>query len=358
VLFEQLGLKPGKKRSGGTWSTDAEELERLSADHPAIALILDYRQTAKLRATFVEGLLKAIDPADGRVHTTFNQTLTSTGRLSSSEPNLQNIPIRTAEGRQIRAAFVAAPGHLLIDADYSQIELRLLAHLSGDPEMVGAFVRREDIHTGTASRLFGIPASQVTGEMRSVAKTMNFSIVYGISDFGLARDLGVSVREAHKLIAEYEARYPNIRSYLDSLVAQAVQNGYVETMFGRRRNLPELKAASRSVRQFGERAAMNAPIQGTAADLIKIAMVRVDQALRQAHLKARLVLQVHDELIIEAPQDEAAQAADLLKTAMESAMALSVPLVAEVSSGASWAACKAGDEAEPVPDPDAEPRKE
>ena len=182
--------------------------------------------------------------------------------------------------------------------------------------------------------------------------------MYGISDFGLARDLGVSVREAHKLIAEYEARYPNIRSYLDSLVAQAVQNGYVETMFGRRRNLPELKAASRSVRQFGERAAMNAPIQGTAADLIKIAMVRVDQALRQAHLKARLVLQVHDELIIEAPQDEAAQAADLLKTAMESAMALSVPLVAEVSSGASWAACKAGDEAEPVPDPDAEPRKE
>ena len=350
VLFEQLGLKPGKKRSGGTWSTDAEELERLSGDHPAIPLILDYRQTAKLRATFVEGLLKAIDPADGRVHTTFNQTLTSTGRLSSSEPNLQNIPIRTAEGRQIRAAFVAAPGHLLIDADYSQIELRLLAHLSGDPEMVGAFVRREDIHTGTASRLFGVPAEQVTSDMRAIAKTMNFSIVYGISDFGLARDLGVSVREAHKLISDYETRYPKIRSYLDSLVTKAVQNGYVETMFGRRRYLPELKAANRSVRQFGERAAMNAPIQGTAADLIKIAMVLVDQALRQAGLKARLVLQVHDELIIEAPLDEAGQAADLLKSAMESAMTLSVPLVAEVSNGTSWAACKAGEEPRPEPD--------
>jgi DNA polymerase-1 len=344
VLFDDLGLKTGKKRAGGTWSTDADELERLSGDHPVISLIVDHRQTAKLKATFVEGLIKMIDPRDGRVHTTFNQTLTATGRLSSSEPNLQNIPIRTAEGRQIRHAFIAGPGQVLIDADYSQIELRLLAHLSGDPAMIEAFVNREDIHTDTACRIFGLSADQISSDMRSIAKTMNFSIVYGISDFGLARDLGVTVRQAHKWIAEYEARYPHVRQYLDSLVAGASANGYVETMFGRRRYLAELKSPNRNIRQFGERAAMNTPIQGTAADLIKIAMVRVDRALKEAGLKAQLILQVHDELIVEAPEHEADQAAELLQQAMEGAMALSVPLVAEVCRGHSWAACKNQDD--------------
>ena len=340
VLFETLNLKPGKKRSGGSYSTDADELERLANDHPVVPLIVDYRQTAKLRTTFVDSLMKLIDQRDGRVHTTFNQMITTTGRLSSSDPNLQNIPIRTAEGRKIRQAFVAGQGCLLIDADYSQIELRLLAHLSGDPAMIEAFRTRQDIHTDTACRVFGVPADQVSGAMRSIAKTMNFSIVYGISDFGLARDLGVSLSQAHKWIAEYEARYPRIRAFLDSLVVNARENGYVETLFGRRRYITELASANRNVRQFGERAAMNMPIQGTAADLIKIAMVRADQALKEAGLKARLILQVHDELIVETPEAEAGQAAEILRDAMEQAMDLDVPLVAEVCRGYSWAACK------------------
>lgn len=340
VLFEDLGLKTGKRRSGGAWSTDADELERLSDDHPIIPLILDYRQTSKLRATFVEGLIKAIDPEDGRVHTTFNQALTSTGRLSSSDPNLQNIPIRTAQGRQIRQAFIARSGHVLIDADYSQIELRLLAHLSQDPAMIEAFVQYQDIHTDTACRIFGLSPEAVTSEMRAIAKTMNFSIVYGISDYGLARDLGVSVRQAHRWITEYEARYPRIRAYLDHLVDEADEKGYAETLFGRRRYISQLKSSNRNIRQFGERAAMNTPIQGTAADLIKIAMVKVNQALRKADLKARLILQVHDELIVEAPVDEAEEAGKLLKDAMESAMKLDVPLVAEVCQANRWSECK------------------
>jgi DNA polymerase I len=349
VLFDDLGLKTGKKRSGGTWSTDADELERLADDHPVIPLIIEYRQMTKLRASFVDSLMKLIDPQDGRVHTTFNQTLTTTGRLSSSEPNLQNIPIRTAEGRKIRRAFVAAPGHLLIDADYSQIELRLLAHLSGDPAMIEAFNKRQDIHTDTACRIFGVNASEVSTDMRAIAKTMNFSIVYGISDFGLARDLGVTVRQAHKWISEYEARYPRIRAYLDSLVTAAKKNGYVETLFGRRRYLQELSSASRNVRQFGERAAMNTPIQGTAADMIKIAMVRADRSLKQAGLNARLILQVHDELIVEAQLDEADRAAEILQEAMEQAMKLDVPLVAEICRGHSWAECKEKIEDDPDP---------
>lgn len=340
ILFQDLGLEPGKKRSGGTYATDAGELDRLHDEHPIIPLIVQYRQTAKLRATFVEGLIKVIDPADGRVHTTFNQTLTATGRLSSSEPNLQNIPIRTAEGRRIREAFVADSGCVLIDADYSQIELRLLAHLSGDPAMTEAFNHQADIHSDTACRLFGCSAGQVTSEQRSIAKTMNFSIVYGISDFGLARDLGVSVRKAHQLIAEYEAKYPQIRAFLKNLVTEAYEHGYVETLSGRRRYLTELKSPQYTVRQFGERAAMNTPIQGTAADLIKKAMVLADQALKDAGLSASLILQIHDELIVEAPEHEAQQAAELLRHSMESAMELSVPLVADVSFGYSWAACK------------------
>ncbi len=337
VLFVQLQLPPGKKRSGGSFATDAEELERLHQAHPIVPLITQYRQTAKLLATFVDGLIKAIDPEDGRVHTTFNQTLTATGRLSSSDPNLQNIPIRTAEGRQIREAFVAAPGHLLIDADYSQIELRLLAHLSQDPAMLEAFTHKRDIHTDTAARLFNCPAEDVTADQRAVAKTMNFSIIYGISDFGLARDLGVSLARAHTLIEEYERMYPKVRATLKQFVTQAYETGYVETLTGRRRTLHELKSAQYAVRQFGERAAMNTPLQGTAADLIKKAMVEIDQTLQAKGLKARLILQVHDELILEAPEDEVDQAAQLLKQAMEAAMTLSVPLIADVSVGKSWA---------------------
>lgn len=340
VLFQELGLATGKKRTGGTFSTDSDELERLAGEHPAIPLIIEHRQIAKLRSTFVEGLKKALDPADGRVHTTFNQAQTATGRLSSSEPNLQNIPIRMDAGQLIRRAFVAAPGNILLDADYSQIELRLLAHLADDPAMIEAFVRAEDIHANTASRIFNCSLQAVTPEMRSIAKTMNFSIVYGISDFGLARDLGIPVRQAHRYIAEYEAQYPQVRKYLDQLIASAYRDGYVETMMGRRRYMTELKSANRSLRQFGERAAMNTPVQGTAADLIKIAMVRAAGKFRQAGMKAGLILQVHDELIVEAPLPEASAAALILKEAMENVVQLKVPLIAEVRQGNSWADCK------------------
>ncbi len=339
VLFGQLGLKPGKKRSGGTFSTDSDELDRLADEHPVIRRIIEFRQTAKLRSTYIEGLRKVIDPNDGRVHTTFNQMLTSTGRLSSTEPNLQNIPIRMAAGQKIRAAFITAPEFILLDADYSQIELRLLAHLSGDPAMLEAFRRGADIHTETACSLFGCQPDTVTSEQRAIAKTMNFSIVYGISDFGLARDLGVPIQTAHQLIHDYDQRYPRVRQWLNEQVELAHEKGYVETMFGRRRYLHELKSANRNVRQFGERAAMNAPVQGSAADLIKIAMVRVEQALRQQNLQAELILQVHDELMVEAPVAERDEAAALLQRCMESAVQLDVPLVAEVRSGASWADC-------------------
>jgi len=340
VLYDDLGLATGKKRSGGAYSTDSEELERLSGEHPVIPLIIEHRQIAKLRSTYVEGLKKVRDPADGRVHTTFNQILTATGRLSSSDPNLQNIPIRMEAGQKIRWAFIAAPGHILIDADYSQVELRLLAHLSGDPAMIEAFVRAEDIHTNTACRIFDLPPEKITPDMRSIAKTMNFSIVYGISDFGLARDLGISVRQAHHYIAEYEEQYPEIRRYLTGLVDNAYRTGYVETVTGRRRYMPELKSANRNLRQFGERAAMNTPVQGSAADLIKIAMVMTAAGLKAAGLQAGLILQVHDELIIESPLAEADQAAAILRESMENAMQLQVPLLAEVHRGFSWAECK------------------
>jgi DNA polymerase-1 len=340
VLFEHLGLSTGKKRTGGNYSTDSEELERLIDQHPVIAPIIEHRLIAKLRSTFVEGLRKAIDTRDGRVHTTFNQVLTTTGRLSSTEPNLQNIPIRAEQGNRIRSAFIAAPGKILLDADYSQIELRLLAHLSGDPAMLSAFNEHQDIHLNTACHIFDLPPEQITSAQRSIAKTMNFSIVYGISDFGLARDLGVTIKQAHQYIEGYNSEYPHVRSYLDQLIRKAYETGYVETLFGRRRYLPELQSANRNLRQFGERAAMNTPIQGTAADLIKMAMVRVRASFNEAKLKSRLVLQVHDELIVEAPLAEADRAAELLKIAMEDALRLDVPLIAEVHHGYRWSDCK------------------
>ncbi len=340
VLFEHLGLSTGKKRTGGNFSTDSEELERLVDQHPVIAPIIEHRLIAKLRSTFVEGLRKAIDSRDGRVHTTFNQVLTTTGRLSSTEPNLQNIPIRAEQGNRIRSAFIAAPGYILLDADYSQIELRLLAHLAQDPAMLSAFNQHEDIHLNTACHIFDLPPESITSKQRSIAKTVNFSIVYGISDFGLARDLGVTVKQAHQYIEGYNNEYPHVRSYLDQLIRNAYETGYVETLFGRRRYLPELQSANRNLRQFGERAAMNTPIQGTAADLIKMAMVRVRTLFAREKLEARLVLQVHDELIVEAPLAEADRAAALLKIAMEEALSLSVPLIAEVHRGHRWSDCK------------------
>lgn len=334
VLFETLGLKAGKKTQRG-YSTDADTLESLLDAHPCIAPILKYRQIVKLNSTYIDALLRKMDTS-GRVHTFFDQTGTATGRISSSEPNLQNIPVRTELGREIRKAFVAGPGCVLADADYSQIELRVLAHLSRDAAMTDAFQKAQDIHTRTAAEVYGVPMEQVTAEMRSSAKAVNFGLVYGISDFGLARNIGISRKEAAAFIARYFARYPAIKAYMDQAVRQGYDQGYAVTMMGRRRQLPELKAANANTRNFGERAAMNTPVQGTAADIIKLAMVRVHGALKEQGLKARLILQVHDELMIEAPREEEAQVSALLKRCMEEVAALSVPLVAEVKTGESW----------------------
>lgn len=340
VLFDRLGLPSGRKNAGGGYSTDSDELDRLSNLHPVVPLLLEYRQISKLDSTFVIGLLKGIDPKDNRIHSSFSQAMTTTGRLSSAEPNLQNIPIRTEMGRLIRKAFIAPDGYMLLDADYSQIELRLLAHLSGDETMIRAFMNNVDIHTETASSIFKLPVESVLPHMRSAAKTVNFSIVYGISDYGLSQDLGVSIQEAHTYIEKYYSKYPKIREYLDSLKASGYDKGYVETMFKRRRNLRELTSPNRNVRMFGERAAMNTPIQGTAADIIKIAMNRVSKDLKQAGLQARLILQVHDELIIECAEKHIAPVSVILKNAMETAAVLTVPLISEVRVGKSWFECK------------------
>jgi len=340
VLFEKLLLPSGRKNSSGTYSTDSDELTRLIDEHPVVRDILNYRQISKLDSTFVLGLQKVINPLDGRVHSSFSQVMTNTGRLSSAEPNLQNIPIRSDLGSQIRKAFIAPPGRVLLDADYSQIELRLLAHLSQDENMMNAFLHNEDIHTNTAANIFNVPREMVQPSMRSAAKTVNFSIVYGISDFGLAQDLGVSFQEAHHYIEHYYAQYPKIRAYLDSLKKMGYDKGYVETMFGRRRVVKELTSPNRNIRNFGERAAMNTPVQGTAADIIKIAMNRVSAGLKKEKFDAVLILQVHDELIVECREDQADAASVVLKHAMEGAALLRVPLIAEVSQGLSWYACK------------------
>jgi len=353
VLFEELGLPAGRRSASGNYSTSADILEGLVNQHDIVPLIIEYRLLSKLLSTFIEGLEKLIDPRDNRVHTTLNQVQTSTGRLSSTEPNLQNIPIRMSVGNQIRKAFAAPAGWLLVDADYSQIELRLLAHLSGDPAMIEAFAKGEDIHTTTATGLFGVTAEQVTREQRSIAKTVNFSIVYGVSDFGLARSLGIPVKEAHKYISEYDARYPEVRKYLDGLIAAAYEKGYVETILGRRRYMHELKSANRNQRNFGERAAMNMPLQGTAADLIKIAMVRLDRELRKQGFKARLILQVHDELIVEAPLAEVERVRELMRRVMENVVELKVPLLIDIDQGDTWYNCKIA-EGESEPEPPAE----
>ena len=333
VLFEKLGLRPPKKTKTG-YSTDAATLEKLAGEHPILPLILEYRKLTKLNSTYVEGLLGLA--RNGRIHTTFHQTVTLTGRLSSTEPNLQNIPVREPLGRELRRMFVAKEGCLLLDADYSQIELRILAHVAGDERMIEAFLSGQDIHALTASQAFGVPLEQVTPDMRRSAKAVNFGIVYGISDFSLAADIGVSRAQAKQYIDSYFETYPGIRRYLDEVVAQAKERGYVTTLLGRRRYLPELTSSNYNQRSFGERAAMNTPIQGTAADIIKLAMVRVRNRLKSEGFAARLVLQVHDELIVECPEQEADAAAKLLEQEMMNAMTLRVPLTVEVKKGASW----------------------
>ena len=334
VLFETLNLPHGKKTQKG-YSTDADTLEKLSDLHPCIEKILKYRQVVKLNSTYIDALLRKMD-ATGRVHTSFDQTGTATGRISSSEPNLQNIPVRTEMGREIRKAFIPAPGCVLADADYSQIELRVLAHFSGDHAMVDAFRKGQDIHARTAAEVYGVPMEEVTRDMRSSAKAVNFGLVYGISEFGLARNIGVSRREAAGFIARYFERYPGVKKFMDEAVKKGYDKGYAETMMGRRRQLPELKSGNANVRSFGERAAMNTPVQGTAADIIKLAMVRVHEALKKEGLRARLILQVHDELLIEAPAEEKEKVAALLQKCMEEVFTLKVPLVAEVKTGESW----------------------
>ena len=338
LLFDRLGLKGGKKTKTG-YSTSADVLEGLSDAHPIVPLILEYRKYAKLKSTYVDALLR-LRGADGRIHTCFDPVGTVTGRISSAEPNLQNIPVRTPLGREIRRAFVAGRGCRLVDADYSQIELRVLAHMSGDEVMREAFLLGQDIHARTAAEVYGVPIEFVTGEMRSSAKAVNFGIVYGISDFGLAKNLGVTRAEAADFIERYFARYPAVKRFMDACVAQGKTEGYVSTLMGRRRYLPELSDRSYNIRQFGERAAMNSPIQGTAADIIKLAMIRVHGELAARGLRARLILQVHDELIVEAPEDEVEAVKALLAECMSGVMKLSVPLIATVSVGDTWYECK------------------
>ncbi|MGE5554236.1 MAG: DNA polymerase I [Betaproteobacteria bacterium] len=336
ILFEKLHLPAGKRTKTG-FSTSAEVLEELALDHPIARHLLDHRQLVKLKTTYVDTLPALINPRTGRVHTTFNQAVTATGRLSSTNPNLQNVPVRTEEGGRVREAFVAGEeGHLLISADYSQIELRVMAHLSGDPVLGEAFRSGEDIHTRTAAEMFGIKPEEVTPEMRSGAKAINFGIIYGISSFGLARGTKISREQAQEFINAYFARYARVKSYLDEVVAKARQSGFVTTILGRRRFLPDLHSRNYALRSFAERTAMNTPIQGTAADIIKLAMIACERELAARGLKTRMVLQVHDELVFEGPKEELPAVAALVREAMEQALPLSVPLLVEVEAGRNW----------------------
>ena len=335
ILFEKLGLPSGKKTKTG-YSTDADTLAELAPAHEIVAKILEYRELTKLRSTYADSLPKLIDPRTGRIHTSLNQAVTATGRLSSSEPNLQNIPIKTEIGREIRKAFVASPGNMLISADYSQIELRILAHVSRDPELIRSFREDEDIHTRTATKLFDVPTEDVTQDMRRQAKTVNFAVIYGMSEHGLSRQLGIPREVARQYIAEYFSEYPGVKSYSDQTLSRARLTGYVESLLGRRRYMPELGSSNRTFREFAERAAVNMPIQGTAADIVKLAMIRVVERLQAAGLKTKLVLQVHDELVFEAPESEIGTAVPIVREAMERAFELDVPLKVDVKVGADW----------------------
>ena len=338
VLFEKLMLPHGKKTKTG-YSTNAEVLEKLSKYHPIIDDILEYRQMSKLKGTYVDGLLKCVDES-GRIHTEFKQTGTATGRLSSTNPNLQNIPIRTEAGRQFRKYFVPKDAdHVLIDADYSQIELRVLAHIASDEHMIDAFVSGQDIHTSTSCRVFGVSPDEVTVEMRKRAKAINFGILYGMGEFSLADDLKIPRYMAKEYIENYLNSYPCIEKYLDDVVKEAKDQGYVTTMFGRRRYIPELTSPNKNIRNFGERVAKNSPIQGSSADIIKIAMINTDKKLKESGLGAKLLLQVHDELLIECPRACADKILALLKGEMESAVSISVPLSVEAKQGENWYEC-------------------
>ena len=335
VLYQDLKLPTGRKSATGQYSTAADELDRLKGYHPIILNILEFRELSKLRGTFLEGLKKEVQ-ADGRVHTSFNQTVVSTGRLSSSNPNLQNIPVRTERGSLIRELFIAPPGYLLVGADYSQVELRLLAHLSGDDNLTQAFLQGKDIHLVTASTLYHKDESEITPHERSVAKTVNFSITYGISDFGLSRDLDIPIHEARLLIERYHEKYPKVEQWLKRQGEMAKEMGYVETLFHRRRYVPELASQNRNTYNFGMRAAMNAPVQGTAADLIKMAMVNVRKRIEEESLDAELILQVHDELILEVSEPDAERARLVLEEEMENAITLDVPILASSKIGKTW----------------------
>lgn len=340
ILFEKLGLPVIKKTKTG-YSTDAEVLEKLAGTHPVVDKILEYRLYTKLKSTYLEGMLPLIHPRTGRIHTRFNQTVTATGRLSSSEPNLQNIPVRTELGRRIRELFVPGNGYdYLLSADYSQIELRILAHISQDDNLLDAFRKSQDIHSRTAAEVFRVPMEQVTAEMRSRAKAVNFGIVYGISDYGLSQNIGVSRKEAASYIENYFARYHGVKEFIDRVVAEARRDGYVSTLLGRRRYLPDINSRNFSLRSFAERTAMNTPIQGAAADIVKKAMLDVHAALKAGGLHSRVLLQVHDELVLEVPEREAAMVAKLVKETMEQAVQLSVPLTVDTKLGTNWALAK------------------
>jgi len=336
VLFEHLGLPPVKKTKRG-YSTDVDVLKKLRSKHPVIDYILDYRQLTKLKSTYTDGLMAVINEQTGKIHSSFNQTVTTTGRISSTEPNLQNIPVKMELGREIRKVFVASDDeHILVDADYSQIELRVLAHISGDKKMTEAFINDRDIHTQTAAEVFGVAEFMVTPEMRSSAKAVNFGIVYGIGEFSLAEDIGTTRKEAKAYIDSYLATYSSVNEFMQNTVAFARENGYVKTMLNRRRYIPEISASNFNLRSFGERVAMNAPIQGSAADIIKIAMVNVVRELEKRTPRSKLILQVHDELIVEAHKDELETVKEILITEMEKAYPMSVPLKADIGVGENW----------------------
>ena len=338
ALFEKLGL-PAKKKTKSGYSTGAEVLEGLRYAHPAVSLLLSYRQLAKLKSTYADGLRDCV-ASDGRIHSTFNQTEARTGRISSSEPNLQNIPVRTEEGKRLREYFTAPDGKVLCDADYSQIELRVLASIANDENMINAFKSGADIHTATAAQVFGMPEDMVTPELRSRAKAVNFGIVYGIGAFSLSKDIGVSRAEADRYIKNYLATYKGVAAYMENTIEQAKRDGFVTTYYGRRRYLPELSNSNGNLRAFGERVARNAPIQGTAADIIKIAMIRVYDRLKSELPNARLILQVHDELIVECDEKDAKAACTVLTEEMENAASLAVRLTAEAHYGKTWLEAK------------------
>jgi DNA polymerase-1 len=337
VLFERLGLRPqGKTSKTKAFSTSADVLEALAGEHPVVQRILDYRQLSKLKGTYVDALPQLLSPEDGRLHTTFNPAGAATGRLSSTEPNLQNIPVRTEVGREIRSCFVPEPGWVLLSADYSQIELRLLAHFSSDAALVEAFLRGEDIHTRTASEIHGVPPLMVTPEMRRAAKAVNFGIVYGQTPFGLAQQLGISKEEAKRYIDRYFERYPGVKLWIERTIAEVRERGYTLTLWGRRRPIPDILSKNPNARAFAERTAVNTPLQGTAADLMRKAMIVADAGLRQRNLRSRLLLQVHDELVLECPPEELAEARSLVKQAMEGVEKLAVPLLVETAAGPNW----------------------